>query len=103
MGTGTRSVPPQSQEKCRALASRLAGKAGTAESQQTTQLAAARPFSPKGREIRAEALKALPGGAIVDVFQKCREFTRAQDCRDAGVYLMYREIGSAQDLSLIHI
>jgi len=33
----------------------------------------------------------------VDVFQKCREFTRAQDCRDAGVYLMYREIGSAQD------
>lgn len=33
----------------------------------------------------------------MDVFQKCREFTRAQDCRDAGVYLMYREIGSAQD------
>ncbi len=33
----------------------------------------------------------------MDVFQKCRDFTRAQDCRDAGVYLMYREIGSAQD------
>jgi 8-amino-7-oxononanoate synthase len=33
----------------------------------------------------------------VDVFKKCREFTRAQEARDAGVYLMYREIGSAQD------
>jgi len=33
----------------------------------------------------------------VDVFQKCREFTRAQEARDAGVYLMYREIGSPQD------
>lgn len=33
----------------------------------------------------------------MDVFQKCREFTRAQDARDAGLYLMYREIGSPQD------
>jgi 8-amino-7-oxononanoate synthase len=33
----------------------------------------------------------------VDVFQKCRDFTRAQEARDAGIYLMYREIGSAQD------
>jgi 8-amino-7-oxononanoate synthase len=33
----------------------------------------------------------------VDVFQKCRDFTRAQEARDAGVYLMYREIGSPQD------
>lgn len=33
----------------------------------------------------------------MDVFQKCREFTRAQEARDAGVYLMYREIGSPQD------
>ncbi len=33
----------------------------------------------------------------MDVFQKCREFTRVQDARAAGVYLMYREIGSAQD------
>ncbi len=33
----------------------------------------------------------------MDVFQKCRDFTRAQEARDAGVYLMYREIGSSQD------
>ena len=33
----------------------------------------------------------------MDVFKKCRDFTRAQDARDAGVYLMYREIGSPQD------
>jgi len=33
----------------------------------------------------------------VDVFEKCREFTRAQEARDAGIYLMYREIGSSQD------
>jgi len=33
----------------------------------------------------------------VDVFQKCREFKRAQDMRDAGVYQMFREIGSPQD------
>ena len=33
----------------------------------------------------------------MDVFQKCRDFTRAQEARDAGVYLMYREIGSPQD------
>lgn len=38
-----------------------------------------------------------PGGSIVDVFQKCRDFTRAQDARDAGLYLLYREIGSPQD------
>jgi len=33
----------------------------------------------------------------VDVFQKCKEFTRANDAREAGFYLMYREIGSPQD------
>jgi len=33
----------------------------------------------------------------VDVFQKCREFTRAQEMRDAGMYQMFREIGSPQD------
>jgi 8-amino-7-oxononanoate synthase len=33
----------------------------------------------------------------VDVFQKCRDFTRAEEARQAGVYLMYREIGSPQD------
>lgn len=33
----------------------------------------------------------------MDVFQKCREFTRANDARAAGFYLMYREIGSPQD------
>ena len=33
----------------------------------------------------------------MDVFQKCREFKRAQDARDAGVYQMFREIGSPQD------
>jgi 8-amino-7-oxononanoate synthase len=33
----------------------------------------------------------------VDVFQKCKEFTRASDARAAGYYLMYREIESAQD------
>jgi len=33
----------------------------------------------------------------VDVFRKCREFTRAQEARDAGIYLMYREIDSSQD------
>ena len=33
----------------------------------------------------------------MDVFQKCRNFTRAADARKAGVYLMYREIGSPQD------
>jgi 8-amino-7-oxononanoate synthase len=34
---------------------------------------------------------------IVDVFQKCRDFTRVRDAREAGYYLMYREIGSPQD------
>jgi len=38
-----------------------------------------------------------PGGSIVDVFQKCRDYTRAQEARDAGVYMLYREIGSPQD------
>lgn len=38
-----------------------------------------------------------PGGAIVDVFQKCRDFKRVSDAKEAGVYLMYREIGSPQD------
>ena len=33
----------------------------------------------------------------MDVFQKCREFTRAQEMRDAGMYQMFREIGSPQD------
>ncbi|MEZ4334664.1 MAG: aminotransferase class I/II-fold pyridoxal phosphate-dependent enzyme [Myxococcota bacterium] len=33
----------------------------------------------------------------MDVFQKCRDFTRARDARAAGHYLMYREIGSPQD------
>lgn len=33
----------------------------------------------------------------MDVFRKCREFTRAQEARDAGIYLMYREIDSSQD------
>jgi 8-amino-7-oxononanoate synthase len=34
---------------------------------------------------------------IVDVFDKCREFTRHKEAQDAGLYIMYREIGSAQD------
>jgi 8-amino-7-oxononanoate synthase len=34
---------------------------------------------------------------ILDVFKKCREFKRASDARDAGHYLLFREIGSAQD------
>jgi 8-amino-7-oxononanoate synthase len=33
----------------------------------------------------------------VDVFQKCRDFTRVSDAREAGYYLMYREIESPQD------
>jgi len=33
----------------------------------------------------------------LDVFQKCRDYTRVRDARDAGHYLLYREIGSAQD------
>lgn len=33
----------------------------------------------------------------MDVFQKCRDFTRVRDAREAGYYLMYREIGSPQD------
>ena len=33
----------------------------------------------------------------MDVFQKCRDFTRVRDARDAGHYLLYREIGSPQD------
>jgi 8-amino-7-oxononanoate synthase len=33
----------------------------------------------------------------VDVFQKCRDFSRVRDAREAGVYMLYREIGSAQD------
>lgn len=33
----------------------------------------------------------------MDVFQKCRDFTRAAEAREAGLYLMYREIGSPQD------
>jgi len=37
------------------------------------------------------------GGSIVDVFQKCKDFTRVSDAREAGYYLMYREIESPQD------
>jgi 8-amino-7-oxononanoate synthase len=33
----------------------------------------------------------------VDVFEKCREFTRVSDAREAGYYLYYREIESPQD------
>jgi len=33
----------------------------------------------------------------VDVFQKCKDFTRVSDARSAGYYLMYREIESPQD------
>lgn len=33
----------------------------------------------------------------MDVFQKCRDFTRASEARDGGYYFMYREIGSPQD------
>jgi 8-amino-7-oxononanoate synthase len=33
----------------------------------------------------------------VDVFQKCADFTRVSDAREAGYYLMYREIESPQD------
>jgi 8-amino-7-oxononanoate synthase len=37
------------------------------------------------------------GGKILDVFQKCRDYTRASDAREAGHYLLFREIGSPQD------
>lgn len=33
----------------------------------------------------------------MDVFQKCKDFTRVSDARSAGYYLMYREIESPQD------
>ena len=33
----------------------------------------------------------------MDVFEKCREFTRVSDARKAGYYLYYREIESPQD------
>ncbi len=33
----------------------------------------------------------------MDVFQKCNDFTRVSDAREAGYYLMYREIESPQD------
>jgi 8-amino-7-oxononanoate synthase len=33
----------------------------------------------------------------LDVFQKCKDFTRVSDAREAGYYLMYREIESPQD------
>ena len=38
-----------------------------------------------------------PGGSIVDVFQKCTDFRRVSDAREAGHYLFYREIESPQD------
>jgi 8-amino-7-oxononanoate synthase len=41
--------------------------------------------------------QARPGGTTVDVFQKCKEFNRASDAREAGHYLFYREIESPQD------
>jgi 8-amino-7-oxononanoate synthase len=41
--------------------------------------------------------QAQPGGPTVDVFQKCKEFNRASDAREAGHYLFYREIESPQD------
>jgi len=37
------------------------------------------------------------GEPIVDIFQKCRDYTRADSLRDAGVYRYFRRIGSAQD------
>ncbi|MBI5505299.1 MAG: aminotransferase class I/II-fold pyridoxal phosphate-dependent enzyme [Deltaproteobacteria bacterium] len=33
----------------------------------------------------------------MDVFQKCRDYTRAESLRDAGVYHYFRRIASAQD------
>jgi 8-amino-7-oxononanoate synthase len=33
----------------------------------------------------------------LDVFQKCRDYTRVSDAREAGHYLLFREIGSPQD------
>jgi len=33
----------------------------------------------------------------LDIFQKCRDYTRVKEIRDAGYYLLFREIGSAQD------
>ena len=45
----------------------------------------------------ASPSQAEPGGSILDVFQKCREFTRVSDAREAGHYLFYREIESPQD------
>lgn len=33
----------------------------------------------------------------MDVFDKCREYTRAQDLRNEGVYRYFRRIGSQQD------
>ncbi len=33
----------------------------------------------------------------MDIFQKCRDFTRVTEAREAGNYLMYREIESPQD------
>ncbi len=33
----------------------------------------------------------------MDIFQKCRDYTRVKEIRDAGYYLLFREIGSAQD------
>ena len=45
----------------------------------------------------ASRSQARPGGPTVDVFQKCKEFNRASDAREAGHYLFYREIESPQD------
>ena len=33
----------------------------------------------------------------MDVFQKCRDYTRVREAREAGHYLLFREIGSGQD------
>ena len=56
-----------------------------------------RPSSRRSERSERTPVRRATGGKIVDVFQKCRDFTRAQDARDAGAYLLYREIGSPQD------
>jgi 8-amino-7-oxononanoate synthase len=33
----------------------------------------------------------------LDIFQKCRDYSRVKEIRDSGHYLLFREIGSAQD------
>jgi 8-amino-7-oxononanoate synthase len=45
----------------------------------------------------AERAPTRSGGLILDVFEKCKAFTRVNDAKAAGLYLMYREIESPQD------